>query len=430
MTRVSIILRTATVAALAASPALGQVTIRGQYNSNYPPGVAVLPVAGAFGDSVRAILQRDLDYSDRFVMVALQGNDLAPFRAPNGNLDYQLFSGLGAKWVVWPTITPTGIHIQLHYVDSATVAQAKDYAIPEQPLDRDWRMRLHVISDAIQEYITGSLGAAATRIAYYRNPSIYIVDSDGAKDIPVPVDSEAIRPRWHPSGQSLVYTTLGAGSRIITVDLRTWKSSVVVQPQPNVTVQSAVYTPDGMSLYYTRSTTTAPAIYRASAPNWQPQRILGGDGFDYLETAVTPGGNRLAFVTNRLNHPEVYMSYADGTDMQPVQNWPDLAQKTAYRCEPDWSPDGTRLVFSSQVGSSYGAFQLKLITLRDGNVQQLTSDGVNAQPSWAPDGRHIVFTSDRSGSNQLWVLDIESLRTRQLTHAAGSKLAAWSPRLP
>ncbi|OYV67001.1 MAG: hypothetical protein B7Z72_10355 [Gemmatimonadetes bacterium 21-71-4] len=54
----------------------------------------------------------------------------------------------------------------------------------------------------------------------------------------------------------------------------------------------------------------------------------------------------------------------------------------------------------------------------------------NEDPSWAPDARHLVLTSTRSGTKQLWVIDSQSGRLRQLTHgAAMSRLGAWSPRL-
>jgi TolB protein len=74
-------------------------------------------------------------------------------------------------------------------------------------------------------------------------------------------------------------------------------------------------------------------------------------------------------------------------------------------------------------------FQLLTVSLRDRSLKQLTSDGRNEDPSWAPDGRHLVFVSTRSGVRQLWVMDVESGRTRQLTRGAPVRLPAWSPRL-
>jgi TolB protein len=74
-------------------------------------------------------------------------------------------------------------------------------------------------------------------------------------------------------------------------------------------------------------------------------------------------------------------------------------------------------------------FQIMVISLRDRSVKQLSSEGVNEDPAWAPDARHVVFTSSRTGVKQLFVLDSESGRARQLTHAGGARLAAWSHSL-
>ena len=73
--------------------------------------------------------------------------------------------------------------------------------------------------------------------------------------------------------------------------------------------------------------------------------------------------------------------------------------------------------------------QVMTISLRDQSVRAVATDGRNDDPSWAPDSRHLVFTSDRSGTRQLWVVDIEFGRTRQLTRGSAARLSAWSPPL-
>src|SRR5690348_18359645 len=67
-------------------------------NGNYDPlrdklAIVVLPVAGAFGDSIRAIVQRDLDFSDRFAVLPIDVSDPSAFRnaGASGGLNYPLF---------------------------------------------------------------------------------------------------------------------------------------------------------------------------------------------------------------------------------------------------------------------------------------------------------------------------------------------------
>jgi TolB protein len=62
-------------------------------------------------------------------------------------------------------------------------------------------------------------------------------------------------------------------------------------------------------------------------------------------------------------------------------------------------------------------------------VRQLTSYGRNEDPTWAPDGRHLAFISDRTGRRQVWTIDVESGRVRQLTTIGDARLPAWSPRI-
>lgn len=116
---------------------------------------------------------------------------------------------------------------------------------------------------------------------------------------------------------------------------------------------------------------------------------------------------------------------SDGTDAKLLTEY-DFSEKN-YRSDPDWSPDGRLIAYQERVNND--RFQIRTIRATGGTPKLLTSEGQNEQPSWAPDARHIVFTSTRTGVRQLWVLDTESNRIRQLTKSAGSRLASWSPRL-
>jgi TolB protein len=155
------------------------------------------------------------------------------------------------------------------------------------------------------------------------------------------------------------------------------------------------------------------------------RRITVGRGTDNTSPTFSPDGRRLAFTTGRLGHPEIYISDADGTNAELLTSFSFGDQN--YRASPDWSPDGRLIAF--QALPKDGQFQLHTISLRDKSVKQLTSEGRNEEASWAPDSRHLIFSSTRTGSKQLFVLDTESGRWRQLTRNGGVRLPAWSPPL-
>jgi TolB protein len=443
------LLLTATAACIAPRWALAQdTTFRGvTINANYDPlrdklGVVVLPIAGAFGDSVRSIIQRDLDFSDRFTIVPVDVSDQSVFRAPaagstgtgaqgssaggSPGLNYPLFAHLSVTAVVQITPVPTGLHVVLHDVGTSHVVNVHEFALPSAGLSRDWRMAVHQISDEIARWATGQRGIAATRIAYLRGASIRIVDSDGADEITVPTDENGISPAWSPDGSMLVYGTYGAvGSRLVLIDLSTGRSRTLLAAPRNSQYITPVFTPDGKSVVYSRSGENGSDLFIVGVDGGTPRRLTAGQGTENTNPTPSPDGRSFAFVSGRLGRPELYIVDADGTGVRVLTDY-DFNENN-YRSDPDWSPDG-RLVAYQELLS--GRYQIETIRAGGGTPKPLTSEGVNEQPSWAADARHLVFTSTRTGVRQLWIMDTESGRTRQLTTSAGSRLASWSPRLP
>jgi len=430
--------RTFLIAALlvlgAASAARSQDTTKGvriglRYDPGTKPGVVVLPISGANGDSIRAILERDFDFSDRIAVVNLSSGDgyLLTGETPKGSpvpLNYPLFAKLGAAAVIQITPTPRGLHVTIHDVAAAKVANVDEMPLTPAPLGRDWRNAVHGIADGIEQKITGQRGIAQSRIAFVRGNVIRIVDSDGQNEQSLPVVGESMSPSWHPSGMMIAYNTFGPESRIILVDLRTNRVRDFGS-QRNTTNITPVFTPDGRSIVYSLSSENGADLYLVPLEGDAfPRRITVGRGSENVQPSFSPDGNRMAFMSDRAGHPEVYIMDADGTNADILTAF-DFGDQN-YRASPDWSPDGRQVTFQSRID---WRFQIFTMSVRDRQPKQLTSEGENEDPSWAPDGRHLVFSSTRSGTRQLWILDTESGRLRQLTQVGGSRLPAWSPRL-
>jgi TolB protein len=68
-----------------------------------------------------------------------------------------------------------------------------------------------------------------------------------------------------------------------------------------------------------------------------------------------------------------------------------LTDGAGYDYQPDWSPDGKTIVYTSY---QKDAMELRLLDVASGKTTQLTSGGaVNVEPRWSPDGKKIVFVS-------------------------------------
>jgi len=392
------------------------------YDPRSRPGVIVLPVQDQYGDdSLRVIIQRDLDFSDRMNVIALDEETLSGLTPAAGEkINFALVGKFGAALLVRMTPTTQGLHVAAYDVSRGQLLQSEHFLFDRR--DRDWRFAVHGISDQIEQWVFGKRGIAQTRIAYVNDGMLRIVDSDGAETRSITTGRGALSPAWSPTGESVVYTVLGNnGTQVEELDVRRGGTRRISQIRAGLNI-TPIYQPDGSGILYAQGTGNGTDLIFAGLEG-EPRRITAGRGTDNTSPSYSPDGHQIAFISGKSGQPQVYIMDADGSNVQLLT--PYTVGTRSYRASPDWSPDGRAIAYEQQNGN----FQVFMIDVRDRNPKQLTSEGENEDPSWAPDGRHIVFSSTRSGDKQLWILDTESGRTRQLTHSRGARLAAWSPIL-
>jgi TolB protein len=339
-----------------------------------------------------------------------------------GRINYDLARRLGAAAVVQGTVTASGVHLAVHDVSRKQVLQVKDFPLPSDALSPAWRLAVHAAADEMEQWLTGVRGVAATRLLFVRDGRVWVVDSDGENARAV-TDRGALSPAWHPRGSGFVHGTLSDAGRqqIVARDLDGGARVLASQP---ITNMSPIVSPDGQTVVFAHGAENGTDLYSVPWQGGTPQRLTVGRGSLNVSPSFSPDGRRLVFTSSRSGHAEVYITDADGTDVDLLTSY-DFGDQN-YRSDPAWSPDGRLVAFQSMVG---GQFQVHTISLRDRSVRRLTSEGRNEEPSWAPDSRHVVVMSTRTGSRQLFVVDAETGRARQLTRGAGARMPAWSPSL-
>src|SRR2546423_102637 len=176
--RFSALIALALIGAASAAPAQDTTTTPGvrlglSYQAGAKPGVIVLPVVDDDRDSLRTIVQRDLDYGDRMNVIDLDAEALRKMVPPAGQkLNFALFAKLGAALLVRMTPTTQGLHVAAYDVEKSDLLQSEHFLFDRR--DRDWRFALHGISDQIEPWGFGKRGIAQTRIAYVVNGELRI----------------------------------------------------------------------------------------------------------------------------------------------------------------------------------------------------------------------------------------------------------------
>ena len=161
------------------------------------------------------------------------------------------------------------------------------------------------------------------------------------------------------------------------------------------------------------------ALYRIDVDGTGAKRILPANplGKRIREPNVGPVGREIALFV----YPKVYTCHLDGSDLKPVINLP------REHWEPRWSPDGARIVFTTDRHENADVY----IMNADGSGQRnltLSPLSNDMNPAWGPKGERVVFASDRRGNFDIFTMDDGGLGLKALTTSlADDRLPVWSP---
>ena len=262
---------------------------------------------------------------------------------------------------------------------------------------------------------------------------------------------------WAPDSQEVVYSMGGSlwRQRLDSKEAKQITDGAGYDYQPD-------WSPDGKSIVYVSYQRNAMELWLldvASGKTWQ----LTNAGAVNIEARWSPDGKRIVFVSTMYNKrfhifvgeirdgrlgniarltgetksslPRYYYSAfdteispvwsRDGRDIVFVSNrghihgsggfWRMRAQagaeareihyeETNWKARPEFSPDGSQLVYSSYLGRNW--HQLWVLPANGGDPFPISYgewDETNVR--WSPDGRKLVFVSNRNGETELWLQD-------------------------
>jgi dipeptidyl aminopeptidase/acylaminoacyl peptidase len=261
--------------------------------------------------------------------------------------------------------------------------------ITHNPYTESDRFGTHPLRDGSPAWSAQGDRIAFTRQIPYANPEVMVANADGSGVQPLGVPGND--PTWSPDGTRIAFWSFGG-----------------IEGSSGMFVMNA----DGSDV------------------------VLVHEGFNPRSFDWSPDGATIAYVDRRQegwHDPEIWVIPAAGgtpTSLTP----PDFSQGSAYprsvNTGPSWSPDGTRIAFSS----SEPGYQKDLYTMRaDGRDKvRLTHTDEGLSPaweesaSWSPDGTRIAY--ERTLGTEPSGIVVTTADGAEETFLGPGFGTAWQPR--
>ena len=213
-------------------------------------------------------------------------------------------------------------------------------------------------------------------------PAVYTMNADGENRVRLADCHADSRPTWSPDGTQIVYNhALKQGIRnLFVVDIETFLAAKEAPPTQVI---------------------PEPEQEPEQEPEPEPEPEIEQKPEPEKDPHQTP------------DEEEEKKKGEDDPPQAPSADPPAVEEgiqrltiSEHYDIHPDWSPDGSKLIFTKESAPLNAA--VYVLDLFSRVQTRLTgADGYSGYPCWSTDGTKIIFSSNRNGSLGIWMMDAD-----------------------
>lgn len=148
---------------------------------------------------------------------------------------------------------------------------------------------------------------------------------------------------------------------------------------------------------------------------------LTKNGSINLNPDFSPDGREIIFTSYKRRNPDLYRRSLSSTAEVPLSN------RKGLNITGSWSPDGSKIALALSKDGDAEIYTLE----KDGSrpTRLTVNPALDLYPAWSPDGKQIAFVSDRLGKPQIFVMKANGGDVRRLTTDGSYNVnPRWSPK--